>query len=69
MVSAPTVGGRPEARRHDVAHDDLLDVARIDRGATDRLFDDEGAELGRGEGLEPSEKPAGGRANRGNDDR
>ena len=40
-------GGRlPQTGRHDVAHDALVDLGRVDAGARDRLTDHPGAEIG-----------------------
>ena len=52
-----------------VAHDDLVDGFRPHAGALERLLDDEGAELDRGEALQPpAERSDGGAAGAGDHD-
>src|SRR5919106_1431118 len=58
----------PLAGGDHVTHDALVDERRIDPGSAHGLAHGNGAELGRGEILEGSEKFTGGRAGRRDDD-
>src|SRR5262249_52975490 len=59
----------PQTGRDDIPENALFDACRIEAGSAHGLPHDEGTELWRGEILQASEKPAGGRTDGGDDDR